>query len=65
MHARRDALVGGGPGWPGNVPIEIHNIESLERSSHRAFVAWLEKLGQELEERRKGASLAIIRKARR
>lgn len=50
LDALWDALAGGGPGWPGNVEIEVHHIEALEAAGHQPFVAALERIGMDLEE---------------
>jgi len=48
--AFRDALTGGGPGWPGDseCTLEIIHVDKLIANGHTVFVAFLEALGREL-----------------
>ena len=61
LDALHDALAGG-PGWPGVVWLELHNVEALEGRGHEAFVAALERIGQERERSATGPGLRVVRK---
>ena len=46
--AFRDAVLGGGPGWPGACTLEIRNIKNLENNGLGSFVQILRNIVNEL-----------------
>jgi Barstar (barnase inhibitor) len=49
LNALRDALLGGGPGWPGDVELSLLNSDRLRDIDQGSFFAVLEQLSVESE----------------
>jgi len=62
LDALWNALAAAGPGWPGAVWIEVHNVERLVAHGGEALVAGLEKIQRDLEQRGAKARLALVRR---
>jgi RNAse (barnase) inhibitor barstar len=60
LHALWDALSGGGPGFPGAIHIELHNVERLAGYNDGAFVQALRKLADRLADSNATVSLRVL-----